>query len=267
MFLLDWRLTIVALVLLPLFIIPAKRVGPAHAGAHPRGHELRRRHERAHDRAVQRERGPAGQALRRPPPRDRRVLRPRRPGPRHRRAHRACTAGPSSSPSASSAPSAPPSSTGSAASRSSTARSRVGTLVAMAAFVTRIYQPLTAADQRPGRRHDGVRLVRPGLRGARRAQPASTTRRAPSTSSTPTGRIELRRRVVPLPGRRPTLRRSNVARARRADGVRDGEATSRPRRPLSTPTAGAGARRRLARRRPGSSWSRSSARPARARRR
>ena len=36
MFVLEWRLTLLALVVLPLFIIPAKRVGRAHAGDLPR---------------------------------------------------------------------------------------------------------------------------------------------------------------------------------------------------------------------------------------
>ena len=32
---LEWRLTLLALVLLPVFILPAKRVGPEAAGHHP----------------------------------------------------------------------------------------------------------------------------------------------------------------------------------------------------------------------------------------
>ena len=38
MLVLEWRLTLVALVLLPLFLIPAKRVGRPPPGDHPRGH-------------------------------------------------------------------------------------------------------------------------------------------------------------------------------------------------------------------------------------
>ena len=46
----------------------------------------------------------------------------------------------------------------------------LGTLVAMAAYVTRIYQPLNDLTQRPRRPDDGDGVVRPGVRGARRAQ-------------------------------------------------------------------------------------------------
>ena len=58
-----------------------------------------------------------------------------------------------------------------------------GTLVALATFVRRIYGPLTVADERPDRRDDRARVLRPGVRGARRPEPASRTAPAPSTSS------------------------------------------------------------------------------------
>ena len=43
----------------------------------------------------------------------------------------------------------------------------VGTLLALAALLARLYGPLTAALQRAGRRHDRAGLLRAGLRGAR----------------------------------------------------------------------------------------------------
>ena len=40
---LEWRLTLLTLVVLPVFIIPARRIGPRHAEADARGHAARTR--------------------------------------------------------------------------------------------------------------------------------------------------------------------------------------------------------------------------------
>ena len=40
---LEWRLTILTLIVLPAFIIPARRIGRKLAGHHPRGHAARTR--------------------------------------------------------------------------------------------------------------------------------------------------------------------------------------------------------------------------------
>ena len=61
---LEWRLTLLALVVLPLFIIPAKRVGKRLQAHRPPADEHQRRDEHADDRAVQRRRRPAGEAVR-----------------------------------------------------------------------------------------------------------------------------------------------------------------------------------------------------------
>ncbi len=59
MFVLQWQITLVALVLLPIFIVPAKRVGPEDAGDHPGELRPQRRHEHPDDRAPQRVRVPS----------------------------------------------------------------------------------------------------------------------------------------------------------------------------------------------------------------
>ncbi len=70
--------------MLPVFILPARRVGRAAGRDHPRVLQPRRQDERHDDRAVRRVRRAAGQAVR--PARDRggAVRRPGRAGPRHR---------------------------------------------------------------------------------------------------------------------------------------------------------------------------------------
>ena len=169
---LEWRLTLLALLVLPLFIIPAKRVGrrlqtitreqmdlnaAMNTQMTERFNVSRRACSSSCSAATTRESGD--------------VLGPRRVAVRdigHRA--RRCTAGCSSSPSASSAPSAPRRSTASAPSSSSPATITLGTLVALAAFVGAHLPAAHRAHQRPGRPHDGARVVRAGLRGARRAE-------------------------------------------------------------------------------------------------
>ena len=67
-----------------------------------------------------------------------------------------------------------------------------GTVVTLALLLTRLYGPLTALQQRPGRRDERAGLLRPGLRGARPASPAS--RRSPDAVAIPpgAGRLEFR---------------------------------------------------------------------------
>ena len=148
--------------------------------------------------------------------RGRRVLRPGRSGPRHRRAHRdvqphlrhrarARRRGrhrrhlPARRPP-----------------RRCPARSRSGTLVALGIFVTQIYSPLTQLTNARVDVHDRARVVRPGLRGARRAERRSTTGPARVDLARPRRSHRARRRVVPLPGRVGGLARLARGRRRRA---------------------------------------------------
>ena len=61
----------------------------------------------------------------------------------------------------------------------------IGTVVALTAYLDRLYGPLTALSNVQRRRHDGPRLVRPGLRGAR--PPAHDRRASPTPSPIPRG--------------------------------------------------------------------------------
>ena len=67
-----------------------------------------------------------------------------------------------------------------------------GTVVTLALLLTRLYGPLTRAVQRPGRRDERAGLVRAGLRGARPARPAIAEK--PDAVDVPagTGHIEFR---------------------------------------------------------------------------
>ena len=64
MFCLSWQITLVALALLPMFLLPARWVGRRLAGDHPRVLHAQRADEQHHDRALQRVRSAAGQAVR-----------------------------------------------------------------------------------------------------------------------------------------------------------------------------------------------------------
>ena len=85
---LSWQITLLALVLLPLFVVPARRIGrpPRPPGA--RGGRSQRRDDDPDDRAVLGPRGDAGQAVRPARPGGGRVRRPGRAGGRDRRPHR-----------------------------------------------------------------------------------------------------------------------------------------------------------------------------------
>ena len=61
---LEWRLTLLTLVVLPLFIVPARRVGKRLQGISPRTDGVQRGDEHADDRAVQRVGGDAREAVR-----------------------------------------------------------------------------------------------------------------------------------------------------------------------------------------------------------
>ena len=67
MFLLNWRITLIAVAVLPLFLLPARRVQAPAPGHHPRVDAAQRGHEHHHERALQRRRGVAG-AVRPPRP-------------------------------------------------------------------------------------------------------------------------------------------------------------------------------------------------------
>ena len=77
----------------------------------------------------------------------------------------------------------------------------VGTLLALAALMGRLYGPLTAVVQRPGRHDDRAGLLRACLRGARpRADDQRGRRRSSLDRAAGDGRVRPRR--VPLPDRR-----------------------------------------------------------------
>ena len=82
---LSWQITLLALVLFPLFLLPARWLGAEALGDHPRALPGRRGDGPDDDRALQRRGRAAGEAVR---PARRGVLDlrpPRRSGPRHRR--------------------------------------------------------------------------------------------------------------------------------------------------------------------------------------
>ena len=64
MFYLSWPITLVALLLLPVFLVPARFVGKRLASITRRVLHAQRPDDQHHDRALQRRRGPVGQAVR-----------------------------------------------------------------------------------------------------------------------------------------------------------------------------------------------------------
>ena len=60
----SWQITLLALVLLPVFVLPARRMGTRLARLRARGGQPQRGDEHPDDRAVLRARRDAGQALR-----------------------------------------------------------------------------------------------------------------------------------------------------------------------------------------------------------
>ncbi len=85
---LSWPITVAALVLLPVFLVPGQVGRPAAAGAHPRVDAAQRVDEHRDDRALQRLRRAAGEALRPARGGGRRLRGQGRPGARHRRPDR-----------------------------------------------------------------------------------------------------------------------------------------------------------------------------------
>ena len=85
MFSLSWQITALSLVMLPVFVVPARRIGTRLQEDHPRVLQPRRLHERHHDRALQRVGCVAGQAVRTTDRGGRLLPGPRRTGARHRR--------------------------------------------------------------------------------------------------------------------------------------------------------------------------------------
>ena len=175
MFTLSWQITVLSLVLLPVFMLPGPAGRPAAGRDHPRVVPARRDDERDDDRAVRRRRRAAGQAVR-----PARTTRP-----------------PAS-------PTGPAGSATSACSRPCTAASFFVGMLLVASLAQALtyglggwlavhgrhhrrhrrhpraaaHPALRAADravQRPGRRDERAGLVRAGLRGAR---PAAGDRRA-----------------------------------------------------------------------------------------
>ena len=61
---LEWRLTIVSVLILPLFILVARRLGVVLRDIARQAMDHERRHERPHERDAQHRRGAAGQAVR-----------------------------------------------------------------------------------------------------------------------------------------------------------------------------------------------------------
>ena len=116
MILLDWRLTLLALAVLPFFLVGSKRVGRTLRAITREGMELNASMNTTDDRALRRRRRPARQAVR-PPAATRRPASATRPtGCATSACAAPCSAARSGSASSSSAPSAWPPSTGSAAS-------------------------------------------------------------------------------------------------------------------------------------------------------
>ena len=90
---LAWQVTVLALVLLPIFVIPARRMGRRIADLRREAADLNAGLVQPDDRTLLRARRHAGEAVRPAGRRDRRVRRPRRADPRHRGAHRDAVAG------------------------------------------------------------------------------------------------------------------------------------------------------------------------------
>ena len=141
---LSWQITLVSLVLLPVFLIPARMLGARLQQMTREGYGLDAADEHDDDGAVQRRGRAAGQAVR-----PARARRPRRSGTSAGRVRdigvdRPCTAGSSSWRSRWSRPWPRRSPTGSAACWPPGAPWQIGTLVALTVYLARLYGPLTA---------------------------------------------------------------------------------------------------------------------------
>ena len=193
-------------MLLPVFILPARRVGRAAGRDHPRVVPPRREDERHDDRAVRRRRRAAGQAVR-PARRPRRRGSPTGPrGSATSASSRRCTRAPSSSRCCWSPRWRRRSPTAWAAGSRSTARVTAGTVVTLALLLTRLYGPLTAlSNVRVDVMSALVSFDRVfevlDLRAGHRRE-ARRGRRCPAGA----GRRRVPRRALPLPDARPRSR-------------------------------------------------------------
>ncbi len=131
----------------------------------------------------------------------------------------------------------------------------VGTLVALTAYLTRLYGPLDRAVERAGRRHDGPGLVRPGVRGPRPAAHDRRQARRRRHPARPRSR-RVRPRRLRLPERRGGVAGiARVGRRPRAHRVAAGalrRVVPGPARASSWPWSG----RRGPGRRPSATWCR-----------
>ena len=81
LFYLSWMVSVIALAMIPLFLLPARLVGAQAAAPHPRVDAAQRRDGLDHDRTLQRGGRHAGQAVRPPTGRNGAVLPAGRAGP------------------------------------------------------------------------------------------------------------------------------------------------------------------------------------------
>ena len=85
---LSWQITLLSLALLPVFVVPARRMGVPAGPPRARGRRPQLGHDHADDRALLGAGRDPGEAVRPSGPRGGRVHRPSRAGGRDRRAHR-----------------------------------------------------------------------------------------------------------------------------------------------------------------------------------
>ena len=191
MFILSPEITSLALLVLPPFIVLDRVMATPDQPAVAPSDATQRRHERQHDGAVQRVGRPAGQAVRPARRRVAGVRPPGRGGPGLRDPAGSAGPLPLRLAVAGRARSEPPRCTGWAAARPSRARLGVGTVVALAAYVTRLYSPLTDLASAQVDVLGAIVELRPGVRGARHApvgrRPARARRRSTPTARWPAG--------------------------------------------------------------------------------
>ena len=202
---LSWQVTLLCLALFPILLLASRLVGDRLAGLTRAADGGQRRPRQLDDRALQRRRRDAAQALR--PTRSRRTTSsPQRPPvvrdlgdphlPHHPDLLRRADARSPRSP--------PRWSTASAASSRSSGTLTVGTLLALGDAAAPAARAAAGPLQRPHRRDDRAGQLRAGLRGARPAlaDPGEARRRRAAADRL-AGRVRPRR--VPLPARRRGL--------------------------------------------------------------
>ena len=140
----SWQITLLALVLLPIFVLPARRMGSTPGGAQTRGGQPQRDDEHTDDRALFGAGRDAREALRTPSRRVGRVREARQSGARHRRALDDAAGGVHHRADIWSRRWRWRWSTGWAAYYALRARLRPARVVSLALLLTRLYAPLTA---------------------------------------------------------------------------------------------------------------------------